>query len=75
MHTQKMVEFHPFAIKILRGNKLLASIKSHNSFINMRKITGNNLININAFTKFGPILSIHSEHIERKRNSDTNEGP
>ena len=33
------------------------------------------LVNINAFIKFGQILSICSKDIERKRNSDMNQGP
>ena len=42
-------------------------------------MTGNNLqldlVNVNMHTKFGQILSIHSQDIERKRNSDVNQGP
>ena len=45
----------------------------------MRKKTGNNpkldLVNDDVHTKFGRILSIHSQDIERKRNSDINQGP
>ena len=37
-------------------------------------MTGNNpkldLVNVDAHTKFGRILSIHSQDIERKQNSD-----
>ena len=33
------------------------------------------LVNINTQTKFGEILSIHSQIIERKRKSDINQGP
>ena len=33
------------------------------------------LVNINAFIKFGQILSICSKDIERKQNSDINQGP
>ena len=40
---------------------------------------GNNpkldLGNGEAHTKFGRILTIHSQDIERKRNSDVNQGP
>ena len=40
---------------------------------------GNNpkldLANDDVHTKFGRILSIRSEDIERKRNSDVNQGP
>ena len=42
-------------------------------------MTGNNpklnLVNDDVHTKFGWILSICSEDIERKRNSDVNQGP
>ena len=32
-------------------------------------------INVNVYTKFSSILSIGSQDIERKRNSDINQGP
>ena len=42
-------------------------------------MTGNNpkldLDNVDVHTKFGWILSIRSQDIERKRNSDVNQGP
>ena len=42
-------------------------------------MTGNyhklDLVNIDAHTKFGLIMSIRSQDIERKRNSDVNQGP
>ena len=42
-------------------------------------MTGNNpkldLVNVDVRTKFGRILSIRSQDIERKRNSDVNQGP
>ena len=41
-------------------------------------MTGNNpkldLVNVDVHTKFGWILSIRSQDIERKRNSDVNQG-
>ena len=41
-----------------------------------KTMTGNyhklDLVNIDAHTKFGRILSIRSQDIERKRNSDVN---
>ena len=65
-------------LKILSRNKILTSIKGHNSVTNQQKITGNNpnleIVNINAYTKFGEILSICSPDIEWKRNSDKNQG-
>ena len=33
------------------------------------------LVNINAYAKCAPIPSIYSQDIERKRNSDNNQGP
>ena len=55
------------------------SIKGRNSVKIWRKMTGNNpkldLVNVDLHTKFGSILSIHSQDIERKRNSDANQGP
>ena len=42
-------------------------------------MTGNNLkldhVNVDVHTNFGQILLIHSQDIERKRNSDINIGP
>ena len=41
-------------------------------------MTGNNpkldLVNVDVHTKFGQILSIRSQDIEGKRNSDVNQG-
>ena len=46
---------------------------------NLRNLTLYNpnldIINVNVYTKFGLILSIGSQDIERKRNSDINQGP
>ena len=65
--------------KILSGNEILMSIKGRNSVKILRKMTGNNpkldLVNDYVHTKFGWILSIRSQDIERKRNSDVNQGP
>ena len=49
-------------------------------FSRVRKtLTGNNpkldLVSVDVHTKFGQILSICSRAIERKRNSDVNQGP
>ena len=61
------------------ANKILASIKGHNSDTNVRKMTVNNLnldlVNINAHTKIGEILSICSQDIERTRKCDVIQGP
>ena len=60
-------------LKILSGNKILASIKGHNSGTNLRKMTRNNpkldLVNMNAYIKFGEILPIGSQDIVRIRKN------
>ena len=33
------------------------------------------VVNVDVYTKFGQILSIRSQDIERKQNSDVNQGP
>ena len=79
MRMQNLAKFHQFANKILSGNEILTSIKGHNSVEMFGKLTHNNpnldLVNINAYAKFGQIPSIHSQVIERKQNSDINQGP
>ena len=76
---QNLVGFCQFVLKILSGNKILTSIKGHNSFKILRKMMGNNLkldlVNVDVGTKLGRILSIRSQDIELKRNSDVNQGP
>ena len=58
---------------------MLPSNKSRNSVKILRKIKGNkhklDLVNVDVHTKSGQILSIGSQDIERKRNSDINHGP
>ena len=55
------------------------SIKGCNSIIILRKMTGNNpkldLVNVDMHTKFGQILSFHSQDIERTQNCDVDLGP
>ena len=72
MCTQNLVGFCQFVLKISSGNEILTSIKGHNSVKILRKMTGNNpkldLVNVDVHTKFGQILSSHSQDIERKRN-------
>ena len=79
MHMQNLVKFHQFVSKIFSGNEILTAIKGHNSVINLQKLTHLNsnldLVNINAYAKFGQIPSIRSQHIEQKLNSDINQGP
>ena len=68
---QKFVKFNQFVLKILSGNEILTSFKGHNSVINWRKWTINNsklnVVNINAYIKFGQNLFKFSQDIERKR--------
>ena len=63
-------------LKILSGNEILTSIMGRNSVKILRKMMGNNpmldLVNVDVHTKFGRILSIRSQDIEWKRNSDVN---
>ena len=79
MCIQNLVRFCQFVLKILSGNEILTSIKGHNSVKILRKMTGNNpkldLVNVDVHTEFGRILSMRSQDIERKRNSDINQGP
>ena len=79
MSTQNLVRFCQFFLKILSGNEILTSIKGRNSVKILQKMTGNNpkldLVNDDVHTKFGRILSIRSQDIERKQNSDVNIGP
>ena len=79
MCIQNLVRFCQFVLKILSVNEILTSIKGRNSVKIWPKMTGNNpkldLVNVDMHTKFGQILSIRSQDIERKRNSDVNQGP
>ena len=76
MCIQNLVRFCQFVLKILSGNEILTSIKGRNSVKILRKMTGNipklDLVNVEVHTKFGWILSIRSQDIEWKRNSDVN---
>ena len=79
MCIQNLVRFCQFVLEILSGNEILKSIKGRNSVKMMRKMTGNNpkldLVNVDVHTKFNQILSIGSQDIKRKRNSDVTQGP
>ena len=63
----------------MSGKEILALTLGHNSGTNMQKMMCNNFnvdpINMNAYVKFGEILSICSQDIERKRNFGINQGP
>ena len=75
---QNLVRFCLFILKILTGNEILTSIKGRNSVKIWQNMIGNNLkldlASVDEHTKFGQILLIRSEDIERKRNSDVNQG-
>ena len=79
MCIQNLVGVCQLVLKILSGNEILTSIKGRNSVKILRKMTGNNPkldhVNVDVRTKFGRILSIRSQDIERKLNSDVNQGP
>ena len=79
MFIQNLVLFCRFFLKILSKNQILTSIKGRNSVVNLRKTkiynTNVDLVNDNLFTKFGLNLSIRSQEIEQKPNSDVNQEP
>ena len=79
MCIQNLVQFCPLVLMILSGTEILTSIKGHNSGANLRKLPLYNpildIIHVNVYTKFGQILSIGSQDIERKPNSNINQGP
>ena len=70
------MKFGPFVLKILNGTKILTEVKSGT---NVRKMMCNNpnvdLVNINAYIKFGEILSNCSQDIEWKQNFGVYQGP
>ena len=79
MCMQNLVLFCRFVLKILNKNQILTSIKGRNYVINLRKTkiynTNVDLVNDNVYAKFGLNLSIRSQEIEQKPNSDVNQGP
>ena len=79
MCTQNLVRFCQFVLKLLSGNEILMPIKGCNSVKILRKMTGYypklDPVNVDVHTKFGQILSIFSQGIERKPNPDVNQGP
>ena len=56
-------------LKTLSRNKILTSIKGHDIVTKKQKLIGNNshldLVNMNAYMKFGEFLLIFSQDIER----------
>ena len=79
MCIQNFSKFCPLVLNILSGTEILKSIMGHNFVANLQKMTLYNpnldLVNANVYTNFGLILSIGSQDIERKQNSDINQGP
>ena len=79
MCIQNLVSFCQFILKILSENQIPTSIKGIYSVANLRKAkiykTNIDLVNDNAYTKFGLNLLILSQDIEQKTNSDINPGP
>ena len=80
MCIQNLVFFCQFVLKILSKNRILTSIKGSSSVANLQKKTkiyntNIDLVNDNELTKFSLILSIRSQDIEQKPNSDVNQGP
>ena len=67
-----------FCQLILKKNQILTSTKGRNSVANLRKTkiykTNFDLVNDNVYTKFGLNLSIRSQAIEQKPNSDVSQG-
>ena len=78
MCIQNLVTFCQFVLKILSKNQILTSIKGRNSVANLRKTiiynTNVDLVNDNVYTKFSLNLSIRSQDIKQKPNSDANLG-
>ena len=78
MCIQNLVLFCQFVLKILSKNQILTSIKGRNSVANLRKKTiyktKVDLVDDNAFTKFGLNRSVRFQDIEQKLNSDVNQG-
>ena len=68
-----------FCQLVLKKNQILTSIKGRNAVANVRKTKIYNiyvdLVNHNVYTKFGLNLSIRSQDIKQKPNSDVNQGP
>ena len=79
MCIQNLVKFCPFIFKIWSKNLILESIKGRNSVANLRKttiyFTNVDLVSDGVYTKVGLLLSNLSQDIEKKTNSDINQGP
>ena len=64
------MKIYQLFLKILSGNEIPVQIKGHNSGINVQEMMCNNpkldLAKLNAYIKFGEILSICLQVFERK---------
>ena len=68
MHTNSNVTIYLVnSQKLVENRPFVIEVLSRNENLD--------IVNINAFAKFGVILSICSEDTERKRNSDIDQGP
>ena len=69
---QSLIKFHQFFHKILSGNKIMTITRGHSSVIYLWKLMHNtpklDLVNINAYAKFGLIQLITSQDIAKNRN-------
>ena len=78
MFIQNLVLFCQLVLKTLSKNQIPTSIKGRNSVANLGKTkiynTNVDLVSDYVFTKFVLILSIRSQDIEQKPNSDVNQG-
>ena len=79
MSIKNLVLFCQFVLRILSKKQILTSINARNSVVNLQKTkiynTNVDLVTDNVYTNFGLILSIRSQDIEQKTNSDVNQGP
>ena len=67
MCIQNLIQLCPFILKIWSKTQILEFIKGSNSVANLRKTTiysiNIDLVTDDVYTKFGLILSIHSQDI------------
>ena len=79
MRIPNLVSICLFFLKILSKNQILTLIKGRNSVANLRKTmiydTNIDLGNNSVYTKIGLNPFICFQDIERKLNSDVNQGP
>ena len=75
---QNLVKFCPSILNILSKNQFLTSVQGRNSVEHLPKKTLSNinidLVDDNVDTKFGWILSIHSQDIKQNPIYDINQG-